>query len=77
MTAPLSLCVYCGSRDGTDPAYAEAAETLGRAIAEHLAGGDVADLPLAPCLPTRQPAAWPMARLYDAAFALNQMWRAL
>ncbi|MBY6153308.1 TIGR00730 family Rossman fold protein [Vannielia litorea] len=35
MTAPLSLCVYCGSRDGNDPAHAEAAEALGKAIAEH------------------------------------------
>ncbi|SIN85226.1 TIGR00730 family Rossman fold protein [Vannielia litorea] len=35
MTAPLSVCVYCGSRDGTDPAYAEAAEALGAAIADH------------------------------------------
>lgn len=35
MTAPLSLCVYCGSRDGNDPAYAEAAEALGKAIADH------------------------------------------
>ncbi|MCO6382574.1 TIGR00730 family Rossman fold protein [Oceanicola sp. 502str15] len=34
MTAPLSLCVYCGSRDGADPAYAEAAEAVGAAIAE-------------------------------------------
>lgn len=34
MTSPLSLCVYCGSRDGGDPAYAEAAEALGAAIAE-------------------------------------------
>ncbi|QDC09207.1 TIGR00730 family Rossman fold protein [Oceanicola sp. D3] len=35
MTAPLSLCVYCGSRDGADPTYAEAAEALGTAIADH------------------------------------------
>lgn len=34
MTAPLSLCVYCGSRNGADPAFAEAAEALGAAIAE-------------------------------------------
>lgn len=33
-TLPLSVCVYCGSRDGADPAYAAAAETLGAAIAE-------------------------------------------
>lgn len=30
----LSLCVYCGSRDGTDPAYAAAATELGTAIAQ-------------------------------------------
>ncbi|TDL79586.1 TIGR00730 family Rossman fold protein [Palleronia sediminis] len=28
-----AICVYCGARDGTDPAHAEAAETLGREIA--------------------------------------------
>lgn len=28
-----SICVYCGSRPGQNPAYAEAAESLGRAIA--------------------------------------------
>lgn len=27
-----SVCVYCGSRPGASPAYAEAARTLGRAI---------------------------------------------
>ena len=31
---PVSVCVYCGSRDGTDLAYAAAAETLGRGIAQ-------------------------------------------
>ncbi len=30
---PKSICVYCGSRYGTDPAYTEAAETFGHAIA--------------------------------------------
>jgi len=30
--APFSLCVYCGSRHGARPAYAEAARALGRAI---------------------------------------------
>jgi uncharacterized protein (TIGR00730 family) len=30
---PYSVCVYCGSRDGADPAYAAAAEALGTAIA--------------------------------------------
>lgn len=32
MTRPISLCVYCGSRLGTDPAYRSAAETLGAEI---------------------------------------------
>ena len=32
MTTP-SICVYCGSRDGAEPAYAEAAEALGTALA--------------------------------------------
>ena len=31
--APLSVCVYCGSRDGDDPAFAEAAGAIGREIA--------------------------------------------
>ena len=30
--APYSLCVYCGSRPGADPAYLAAARDLGRAI---------------------------------------------
>lgn len=30
-----SICVYCGSRPGRDPAYIEAGRTLGRAIAAH------------------------------------------
>lgn len=30
-----SVCVYCGSRDGRDPAYAEAAEALGYALADN------------------------------------------
>ncbi|MBP1850806.1 TIGR00730 family Rossman fold protein [Rhizobium halophytocola] len=30
-----SICVYCGSRPGHDPAYIEAAQALGRAIAGH------------------------------------------
>ncbi|MCB2136332.1 MAG: TIGR00730 family Rossman fold protein [Rhodobacteraceae bacterium] len=29
-----SVCVYCGARNGTDPAYAEAAEAVGRLLAE-------------------------------------------
>ena len=35
MTSPLSLCVYCGSRPGRNPAYEAAARTLGAAIAEN------------------------------------------
>jgi hypothetical protein len=31
--APVSVCVYCGSRDGADPAYAQAAEQTGTTIA--------------------------------------------
>lgn len=34
MTKLTALCVYCGSSDGVDPAMLEAAETLGRAMAE-------------------------------------------
>jgi uncharacterized protein (TIGR00730 family) len=30
-----SLCVYCGSRMGNDPAYAEVAQAVGRWIGEH------------------------------------------
>lgn len=33
ITLPYSVCVYCGSRDGTRPAYAAAAEELGTALA--------------------------------------------
>lgn len=33
MLSTFSVCVYCGSRDGIRPAYAEAAEALGRALA--------------------------------------------
>ncbi len=32
--APFSVCVYCGSRRGRDPAFAKAARDLGHAIAE-------------------------------------------
>jgi uncharacterized protein (TIGR00730 family) len=32
--APVSVCVYCGSRDGADPAYAAAAEATGTMIAD-------------------------------------------
>ncbi|WP_299729280.1 TIGR00730 family Rossman fold protein [uncultured Tateyamaria sp.] len=31
--APLSVCVFCGSRDGVDPAYADDATRLGAGIA--------------------------------------------
>jgi uncharacterized protein (TIGR00730 family) len=31
-TPPLSVCVFCGSRHGTRPAYSAAARALGRAI---------------------------------------------
>jgi uncharacterized protein (TIGR00730 family) len=31
---PLTICVYCASGDGRDPIYMEAAEALGRSIAE-------------------------------------------
>jgi len=34
MSAPLSVCVYCGSRPGRQPAYADAAHELGRLIGE-------------------------------------------
>ncbi len=34
MSPPLSLCVYCGSRAGSDPAYADAARAVGRAAGE-------------------------------------------
>lgn len=30
-----SICVFCGSRPGTDPAYAEAAGSLGRTLAQN------------------------------------------
>lgn len=33
-----SICVYCGSSPGINPAYAEAARTLGRALAENGVG---------------------------------------
>jgi hypothetical protein len=32
--APLSICVYCGSRHGVRPSYAAAARALGQAIGE-------------------------------------------
>jgi uncharacterized protein (TIGR00730 family) len=32
--APLTLCVFCGSSPGNDPAYADAARKLGRLIGE-------------------------------------------
>lgn len=33
MTKLASVCVYCGSGDGRDPAFGEAADALGRALA--------------------------------------------
>jgi hypothetical protein len=33
-TAPFSVCVYCGSRHGSQAAYTEAARQVGRAIGE-------------------------------------------
>lgn len=44
--APVSVCVYCGSAHGSDPAFADAAVALGRALAEAgiglvYGGGDV------------------------------------
>ncbi|MEM7440691.1 MAG: TIGR00730 family Rossman fold protein [Pseudomonadota bacterium] len=32
--SPLSICVYCGSRNGDDPAYTAAAKALGQGIAQ-------------------------------------------
>lgn len=34
MTPLRSVCVFCGSRSGSDPAYAEAARATGRLIAQ-------------------------------------------
>ena len=34
MTSKLSLCVYCGSRMGNDPSFAEAAKEVGRWIGD-------------------------------------------
>jgi uncharacterized protein (TIGR00730 family) len=34
MSERLRLCVFCGSRTGTDPAFVAAARSLGRALAE-------------------------------------------
>lgn len=35
MSKPFSLCVYCGSRPGSDPAFTAAAEAVGRLIGQH------------------------------------------
>ena len=32
---PTSICVFCGASDGTDPAYGQAAETMGRLLAQN------------------------------------------
>ena len=34
-TPAFSLCVYCGSRPGVDPAYADTARAVGRWIGQH------------------------------------------
>ncbi len=34
MSAPFTLCVYCGSRHGTDPAFTAAARAVGQLIGE-------------------------------------------
>lgn len=39
MSAKFTVCVYCGSRDGVDPQFAEAARQVGRWIGEN--GGDL------------------------------------
>ena len=55
-----SVCVYCGSRSGAQPAYKEAARALGRGLANHgiglIYGGGAAGL---------------MGALADAALAAN------
>jgi uncharacterized protein (TIGR00730 family) len=33
--AQKSICVFCGARPGTNPAYSEAARAMGQAIADH------------------------------------------
>lgn len=35
MSNPISVCVYCGSRFGANPAYKQAAGNLGRALAQN------------------------------------------
>lgn len=35
LEAPFTVCVYCGSRDGANPAFAEAARAVGRCIGAH------------------------------------------
>jgi uncharacterized protein (TIGR00730 family) len=35
MKTSFSICVYCGSRPGVDPAFAEAARSVGRWIGQH------------------------------------------
>lgn len=35
VSTPPSVCVFCGARDGTRPAYRQAADDLGNAIAEN------------------------------------------
>lgn len=38
MTSKINLCVYCGSGPGRNPAYMEAARTVGTALAENNIG---------------------------------------
>lgn len=33
--SPRSVCIYCGARDGENPAYASAAEAVGRMLAQN------------------------------------------
>jgi uncharacterized protein (TIGR00730 family) len=35
MNGPRLLCVFCGSRPGTNPAYADAAASVGKALVSH------------------------------------------
>jgi predicted Rossmann-fold nucleotide-binding protein len=42
MTPTFSLCVYCGSRPGADPAYAELARAVGLWIGHHAASWSTA-----------------------------------
>ena len=56
MNAPISnLCLFCGSNTGTRPAYAEAAQQIGRALAARgMTREDVIDKVLLAAQPTRR-----------------------